>query len=252
MINRTISLTVMFLAILALSISAYDENSWEISAESGLVLPGYNDVQSPNNDTATRFSLSDTLDVASSGYIRMRLGYNFSERHHITLLYAPLSLDAQGVLPSDVVFEGTLFTAGSSLKAKYRFDSYRMSYRYDLVKNEKLSFGIGFTAKIRDAEIALESTTQSSSKTNTGFVPLLNLFLKWRFNENFGLLFEVDALAAKQGRAEDAALAIFYDIGRNMEFKVGYRIVEGGANVDEVYNFALINYLTAALTVRFK
>jgi len=251
MLNKTISLTIMFLVILARSIFAYDENSWEISAESGLVLPGYNDVQSPNNDTATRFSLSDTLDIASSGYIRMKLGYNFSERHHITLLYAPLSLDAQGVLTSDVVFEGTLFAANSSIKAKYRFDSYRMSYRYDLVKNQNLSFGIGFTAKIRDAEIALESNTQSTSKTNTGFVPLLNLFLKWRFSEDFGLQIEADALAAKQGRAEDVNVALFYEINRSMEFKVGYRIVEGGANVDEVYNFALINYLTAALTIRF-
>jgi hypothetical protein len=31
---------------------------------------------------------------------------------------------------------------------------------------------------------------------------------------------------------------------------VGYRIVEGGADVDQVYNFALVNHLGAGLSVR--
>jgi hypothetical protein len=35
-----------------------------------------------------------------------------------------------------------------------------------------------------------------------------------------------------------------------VQVRVGYRIVEGGADNDEVYNFALLNYASAGVTIR--
>ena len=68
-------------------------------------------------------------------------------------------------------------------------------------------------------------------------------------NEKFGLLFEGDALAAPQGRAEDVLLAATYKINRKIALKAGYRILEGGADNDEVYNFSLINYISAGAII---
>lgn len=248
---RNYLLLTMFLALISVFPAFASDKTVEISLESGLVLPGYNTVQSPNDDSATRFSLSDALEIESKAYIRARVVYNISERHHLSLLYAPLSLDASGALPSDVTFEGALFPKDTFVNAIYRFDSYRLTYRYDLVKNENFTFGLGLTSKIRDAEIALNADTVDAKKTNTGFVPLINFHLKWLLTEDMGLLFEADALAAKQGRAEDVYLAWFASLGDSVELRLGYRMVEGGANVEEVYNFALINYLAAGISFKF-
>jgi hypothetical protein len=62
---------------------------------------------------------------------------------------------------------------------------------------------------------------------------------------------EGDALAAKQGRAEDVLLALLYRLSPKVTVKAGYRIVEGGANVEEVYNFALIHYASLGILIDF-
>ena len=36
-----------------------------------------------------------------------------------------------------------------------------------------------------------------------------------------------------------------------MIFKAGYRFVEGGADVEEVYNFAFISYFGAGVVIEF-
>ncbi|MGD2086736.1 MAG: hypothetical protein PVH61_11165 [Candidatus Aminicenantes bacterium] len=224
---------------------------WSVDMEGGMVFPGYNDVQIPNDETGTRFSLKNDLDIEEKAYYRLRLTYRLGKKHALSLLYAPLSLKAAGILEAPVNFEGVRFDSGSSVNALYRFNSYRLTYRYQLVSKPKLNFWIGFTAKIRDAEVKLETDMRESSKTNVGFVPLLHVSLQWNWGKSLGFLFEADALAAKQGRAEDVAAAIFYRLGRNVKLKFGYRFVEGGADVDEVYNFALINYFYGGVIFNF-
>jgi hypothetical protein len=44
-----------------------------------------------------------------------------------------------------------------------------------------------------------------------------------------------------QGRAEDVMLALPWDVGEAITLRAGYRMLEGGADNDEVYNFAWIS-----------
>ncbi|MCK7482499.1 MAG: hypothetical protein M0C28_39280 [Candidatus Moduliflexus flocculans] len=60
-----------------------------------------------------------------------------------------------------------------------------------------------------------------------------------------------DALAAPQGRAEDVSLSVWADLSQKLRLRVGYRLLEGGAENDEVYTFALVNYAFAGLTLTF-
>jgi hypothetical protein len=62
---------------------------------------------------------------------------------------------------------------------------------------------------------------------------------------------EGDALAAPQGRAEDIFAGIVVDAGPRLSFKTGYRVLEGGADNDEVYTFALIHYIAVGAIVWF-
>jgi len=116
-------------------------------------------------------------------------------------------------------------------------------YRYDLYLDESVEFGLGLTGKIRDAEIGLKNNVQESIKDDLGFVPLINFRFFLRLNKQFGFLLAGDALAAPQGRAEDILAAITFSGSDTFKIKLGYRILEGGADNDEVYTFSLINYL---------
>jgi len=221
-----------------------------LDLETGWVNTGYNRVRIPG-DAGTRFSLSDDLHSDDGSYWRARLGYSVGPRHHASILIAPLTIKAQGTVDRDILFEDRTFPAGTPLRATYRFDSYRATYRYDWVRSERLTAGIGFTGKIRDAAIVLKDGAQSARNTNTGFVPLLHARVLWHLAERTGLLVEADALAAPQGRAEDVLVALSYECTDRVRLRCGYRLLEGGADNDKVYTFALFHYFVAGLNVTF-
>jgi hypothetical protein len=223
---------------------------WFVDFENGLALPGYNDVEIPR-DIGTRFSLSEDLRTDPGYFARFRFGYQWKSRHTLSVFAAPFRLRAAGSVGEEVRFFEETFEPGTPLTGVYKFNSYRLTYRYDLVRKGKWRVGIGFTAFIRDAAIKIEGEGRSSNKTNVGFVPLLNFRVLWQFREKWGLLLEGDAAAAKQGRAEDVLLALQYRINDRFALRAGYRILEGGANVEEVYNFALVHFLSAGISFAF-
>jgi hypothetical protein len=222
-----------------------------IDFESGLVFTSYNDVRIPG-DKGTRFSLKDDLIPKKKAFYRIRLNYTIKSRHALSILYAPLETHSAGSVSNDILFEGVLFPANSQISGTYKFNSYRLTYRYDMIKKERIEFGLGFTAKIRDAKIALSSPGLVSDKTNVGFVPIINFRLMWKIDDKFSLLLDGDALAAPQGRAEDVLIAATYQLSENIGIRAGYRILEGGADNDEVYNFALFHYASAGFSYTFK
>ena len=225
---------------------------WSLDLESGLATAGYNDVRVPN-DTGTLFSLTDDLDAESTIFYRLRLGYRLGRRHHLFLFGAPFSLNASGSTAQALSFEGVEFPAETELDARYTFNSYRLTYRYDLVQSERWILGVGFTAKIRDAAIRVEGGGRSAETTNVGFVPLLNFWIQWNVTPGLRLIFEGDALAAPggQGRAEDVFLGVQARMSPHISLKGGYRLLEGGADVGQVYNFAWINFFVFGATFHF-
>jgi hypothetical protein len=221
-----------------------------IDLESGLVSTGYNNVRIPG-DTGTRFSLKDNLIPKSAFFYRIRLNYTIKSRHTISLLYAPLETKSKGSTTKDILFEGVVFPANTELTGSYKFNSYRLTYRYSIVQKRRVEFGLGLTAKIRDAKIALASAGLVSEKANVGFVPIINFRLLWHIYNKFGILLDGDALAAPQGRAEDVQIAATYKLSDHLSVRAGYRMLEGGADNDVVYNFALFHYACVGLSFGF-
>jgi hypothetical protein len=236
--------------ILILGLQSLVSAQWFVDFENGLVVSGYNDIQIPR-DTGTRFSLTDDLKTDPSYFFRVRFGYRWKSGHNISVFAAPLTLNAAGQVDKEIVFFEETFPPNTPLNARYTFNSYRLTYRYDLVRKPKWQVGIGFTAKIRDAVVRVEGNGKSSEKTNVGFVPLLNFRILWQFDKNWGILLEGDAAAASQGRAEDVLLALQYNLNEKVQLRAGYRIIEGGADVEEVYNFSLLHFFGAGVTISF-
>ena len=239
-----------YFTILLILLTSVGYSQKYIDIETGMVFSGYNDVQIPRS-TGTRISLYNELKPDPAVFVRGRFSYLINNRHWISLLVAPLRINSQESINHPITFNGVSFPANTELTSRYRFDSYRITYRYTLVEKEKVKFGLGFTAKIRDASISLQGDNQFSEKTNTGFVPIINFNLQWLLNNNFSFILDGDALGAPQGRAEDVFAGIIYNLNKNLDLKLGYRILEGGANVEEVNNFTLINYAALGAIAKF-
>lgn len=247
--------TVVAIALLSLlltpALAEPPENRFSLELELGSVWQASNDVQIPNDENGTRFSMKDLVGAGPWVAPRLEFYWNISRRHGVRVVLAPLSYSEPGVFDEAVDFAGETFEAGVPTEGSYKFNSWRVSYRYRFHDGPKWRWWVGFTAKIRDARIALEQPGIAAEDTNVGFVPLLYLHGDWNFAERWHFQFKMDALAGGPGRAEDVALKIAYDFGDRWQMTAGYRVVEGGADVDEVYNFAWFNYAVVSGVYRF-
>lgn len=221
----------------------------EIRLEGDLTWQTRNDQRVPGNG-GTEFSLSDIKQGPFPNY-RLYVGHRFQERHEIRLLYAPLEIQLDTEFNKPITFFGSTFAAGTPTSALYKFNSYRATYAYHFEPSGNWKYAVGFTAKIRDAEVRLSQGALTQSKTNVGFVPLLNFQAEYDFGDGFRARLDFDGLAAPQGRAFDVGLFLDRTINDAYSIFGGYRTVEGGADNSEVYNFAWIHKLVIGATAKF-
>jgi hypothetical protein len=245
---KSVKILIILSVLLLLSLNKPLFSQISLDLESGIIYSGYNDVRIPG-DTGDLFSLSEDLEAENPLFVRLSLSYTLNGRHTFSLLYAPLTVKSTGQFETETQFDDTLFPADIDIDASYTFNSYRFTYCYKLVRKENLEFGLGFTAKIRDAEIKLEADDLEEINDNVGFVPIVNFRFHYQLKNDLGFLIDGDALAAPQGRAEDILAAITYSFSEKITAKLGYRILEGGADNDEVYTFALFNYAVIGILV---
>jgi len=245
------SLSVGALVLAPVGDAAAQSPRFQLELEAGPAWISRNDVQIPNNATATRFSLNDVTGSGPWPAGRVYLTWNLNERHGLRLLAAPLSITETGTLSQPVRFAGGSYTASAPLAATYTFNSYRLTYRYQLRKTERSRLWIGATGKIRDATVQLEQGSISTRKDDLGFVPLLHVAGDVRLTPSWTLGTDIDALGGGPGRAIDAAVKFGYDRGGRVAYHVGYRTVEGGADVDEVFSFAWVHYGVASIVLRW-
>lgn len=236
--------TTFFLCLLcfvSFSVSA----QFMADAEFNILKTGYNKIQVSGTE-GTRFNIVEegngNFDNDASFAYRLRLGYRFNNRHNVFGLFAPLQVSYNGSFDRTTRFYKENFLPLVDTKVNYQFNSYRLTYRYDFVVTDRVRLGAGLTGKIRDAYIEVEQNGQSSKKTDLGVVPLINIYAAVNATDRIGFLLEGDGLASSQGRAFDFELAALYNITEETKLRLGYRILEGGSDIDEVYNFTLINY----------
>lgn len=222
----------------------------ELAVEGGPVWQTRNTVEIPNDGSASRFSLVDVIGRGPWFGGRLYLTWSVSERNDVRLLYAPLSISGAGMLNTPVTFAGASYGTGTPVEATYKFNSYRASYRWRVRDNDRYKLWLGLTAKVRDADIALRQGSTTSHKDDLGFVPLLHVAGDWRVGSVGLLSLDADGLAGGPGRAIDAALTMGFQVSERASLKLGYRTVEGGADVEEVYTFAWLHYLTASIRWR--
>ena len=247
---RSGALAVVVGALFAASAAAAQDRALTIEIEVGPVWQSSNDVEIPNDGSASRFSLADLVGGGSWPAGRLYADWKLAEDHALRLLVAPFSLTESAVANAPLRFAGATYRAGEPLAATYTFNSYRLSYRWRFHAGGRSEAWVGLTAKVRDATIGLEQGGTATHKDDLGFVPLLHFAAQRGLGARWLLDLDVDALAGGPGRAIDAAAKLGYDPGGRWSVHVGYRTVEGGADVPDVYTFAWLHHAVVSLRVR--
>ncbi|AXJ00120.1 hypothetical protein CYPRO_0843 [Cyclonatronum proteinivorum] len=208
-----------------------------------------NDARIPG-DTGTKFDLRDLTGTSPEPFIRLNLKLGFGDRHNVRLLFAPLAKTGTGQLSELVRFEDSEFAPSLPTEGTFRFNTYRATYRYDFFRNDRWEIGAGAAVLIRDAKIELTQGELNERNTDLGFVPLLHFRTSAFLTDRFTAVLDAEGLIAPQGRAFDVSLHADYRLSDAFSVFAGYRFLDGGADNDEVYSFAWINYLKAGLSFR--
>ncbi len=246
--------TPMVLFALFLTTAAWAQGRgmrFAVELEAGGVWQSRNDVRIPNDGRATHFSIVDLVGSGPWPAVRAYLTWNISARHGLRALAAPLHYTDSGVFADTVGFAGKDFIPGRPTEAIYKFNSFRLTYRYRLLSNRHWRWWIGFTAKIRAARVALTQGSVAAEDTDVGFVPLLHVSGAYLLTDRWRITLDVDALAGGPGRAEDVATKVAYAVSDHWILTAGYRTLEGGADVAAVFAFAWLHYAAVSAVYRF-
>lgn len=211
-----------------------------------------NELQSPNDASATRFDLARVLGTSNTeGTARVTVKIPTAGGDEWLAVYAPLTFKGSAALGQTVVYEGSSFSGATQTNASYRFDTYRLTWRRPVIENAETTVRLGVTGLVRDAAISLSQTGVAASRSNTGLVLLLHGSVEQRLGQRVSLIGDVDALGSGQGHAVDLSLRAQYAIDTNWAVSAGYRMLDGGADNDTLYNFARIEWLTLGVRRSF-
>lgn len=243
----------LLLPCVTIAAPASEKNDWKhfrFELEAGPVWQSKSDVRIPG-DSGTKFSFKDMTGIGPYASGRFSADWNFFRRHGLRFIAAPLRVDGTGTFNKPISFAGTIFDAGVSTKGEYKFDTYRIGYRYLFLNRNAWLLRVGATLLVRDAEITLEQNGVTASDSNLGVVPLINFSAEWGFAHRWTAIFDFEGLAGGPGRALDLALKVRYDLTDSWNIGGGYRTLEGGVDNDTVYNFSWFNYALLTIGYRF-
>jgi len=222
-----------------------------LTAETGVFSTQYNDVRAPNDpqNQGTLFSFSDDFDQSGTPiFIRGEIAYTINDRHTVEATAVPLTVEYSDAILSEINFQDQTFV-GEGINGTYQFNTYRGSYRYGIVRKANFSLDLGASILVRDARIALTQGAATMDNTDLGFVPLVSFEMNYSPINRLSFLLKGDALVGPVGRAEDIFAGILFDvIADKVSIRAGYRLIEGGADVAQVYNFAYFHFGSLGLS----
>jgi hypothetical protein len=226
-------------------------SKFSLELELGSSWQAKNDVQIPNDLDGSRFSAKDIVGNGPWSNVRLNGLYNFNDKHALRVVLAPFSYSETGVSNIPIQYQNQAFQANQPLQTDYKFNLWRVGYRYHFYERENHDMWFGVTSKIRDAEVSLRQQNVKGTDDNVGFVPLLYFATEYRLNNSWSVFADIDGLAGGPGRAFDLSVKLNYDLNSDWKLGIGYRTLEGGVDNDDVYNFAGFNSALISLSRKF-
>lgn len=192
----------------------------------------------------------DVFDYVSQGnqdtllpFSRFQADLSLFEKHHVLLLYQPLTITTQAPIEEDFTYDGVDYSpADGFLDLTYAFDFWRFSYLYDFIEPQGFFLSAGMSLQIRNASIVFKASESSSGTVtdNIGPVPIIKLRLGYEWEKGASLTFEGDGFYASNkfingadypfmGYIYDLSLRGAYRFERDISSYINLRFLGGGA-----------------------
>ncbi|MFW5827423.1 MAG: hypothetical protein ACOCU4_04990 [Alkalispirochaeta sp.] len=179
--------------------------------------------------------------------LRIDVGIGERQRHHVSLLYQPLTFETVTQMEETLTIDNETFATGQVVDLVYGFDFWRGSYVYRFVDTTPWEVDAGISFQIRNASIrfkAQEPTDGSEGQLvvsqDTGPVPVLRARSRYTFPSGYWLEGEADGFYASNafingadypftGWIWDAAISAGARIHPMTEAYLTVRSIGGGA-----------------------
>ena len=247
--SKLVSQSIFWILFICLNSNLSTNAQTFVNLESGALFTDVNNIR--NGNQGTLFSLNNDFQTPVSPFLRLRVGYLINGKNHFTVLYAPLKIIVTSTIEKDILFDGEYFKANIPIEAVYKFNSYRLTYNRRIISKDNFKFGLGLSAKIRDAGVSLKNRDLLIENFSVGFAPLINLLVNWDISKKMGVDFFGEGIIASKGRAIDLSLSGRYSLTKNLQGNIGYRLLEGGADGTNRYNFIRLHFIFASLNYSF-
>ena len=221
-----------------------------VELETGPLWLTRNDARIPP-EGGTHFSLLDVTGRGPDGFLRAQVSVQIAKRHGVRLLFAPVQITGTGTFAAPVRFVDQAFLPSVPTQGTFKFNTYRVTYRYTLHEGPDWRVQIGAAALVRDAKIELQQRGVAARYTDLGFVPLGYVSAARRLSDRAALVFDLEGLGSPQGRALDGIAKLDVSLTPKWNLGLGYRTLEGGADVSKVYTFAWLHYGVVSVGYRF-
>jgi len=243
---------LFFLLFIPFVLQVEAQSKWQLRLMPQAAFGTRNTVQRPNNAEGTRIYLDRDFERKNNASFSPRVELEYSyKRHHMIGTVALLGDRFDGITRENILYNRMLFQSGSDLKTVYRFNTYRLGYRYRIVERDRFNFELGATLLLRQAYISMEDNAQKTKFKNVGVAPLLSYSIEWKAMERLSLLSYGDAFAVKVGRAEDIFAGVKYQFTSLLSGTAGYRLLEGGSDGDRVYTMATFHFVSLGVGFDF-
>jgi hypothetical protein len=154
----TFCFSCFFFLLLAFPSSAAEQKDWKrfrFELEGGPVWQTKNDVQIPGN-TGTEFSFKDLTGSGPYAAGRFTFDWNIRAARITFRSGTAKNLTVTARLINRFLLQASTFSPGTPTEGKYKFDTYRVSYRYLFLNRSSWRMHVGATLLVRDAKIELE------------------------------------------------------------------------------------------------
>ena len=233
-------------------VSSWQADKFALNLSAELGFTGIIDHRIQSGTVADKGDIFDYVDQGGQDVLfpfsRFQADLVLFSRHHVVLLYQPLTLETVVPIQSrfHVTTRRTFLTTDGTLELKYGFDFWRLSYLFDIIEAPEFYFGAGLSLQIRNASIVFRTSDGSKStiQNNIGPVPIIKLKLGYLWPNSLFVEFEGDGFYASDrffnganysfvGYIYDLSIRSGYSFSPMSTFYFNVRFLGGGAEGED-------------------
>jgi hypothetical protein len=179
----------------------------------------------------TDIEFEDDLGVDDTELLlRLEAIYRFTERSTMQFAFLELSRDGSATIERELIFDDTVYSAGSRIDTSFDFSALQLTYTYSIW--QKPNYDIGFSAGIfvLDLEMELESDQgQNDSDGVTSPLPVVGVRGSWQLRPQLFLRGNLEYFKISEGDIDgqlaNFLLALEYRFSGIWGVGAGYRDV---------------------------